>query len=74
MSSHYEDPPAGIDLSANHNLETTAAVVTLVILGVGAMALRLVSRRYTPIPEGLHSDDWFLMAALVSLNTTRVPH
>lgn len=66
MSSHIEGPPAGIDLSENRNTETIVAVIALILLGVGAMALRMVSRRYTPMPEGLHPDDWYLMIAMAS--------
>lgn len=66
MSSlSVDNPPAGIDLSENHNTETIGGVVALIILGVSAMVLRLVAHRYTPIPESFHADDWVLIAALV---------
>lgn len=67
MTSQNDTPPADIDLSANRNIETIGGPIALMLLGVGAMALRFVSRKYTPIQEGLHPDDWFLMAALASI-------
>lgn len=67
MSYQNVTRPTDMDLSENHDMETIGAPIALMLLGIGAMALQLVSRRYsTPIQEGLHADDWFLLAALAS--------
>jgi hypothetical protein len=57
--------PEGIDLSADRRASIVATSVVTWLLAVVVIILRLLSRRMKGVELWL--DDWFIIAALVSL-------
>lgn len=57
--------PTGVDLSENQNASIIASVIVVMVLGLSAIAVRLLARLSRTGP-GLGIDDYAIFAAAVS--------
>ncbi|KAL1966347.1 hypothetical protein VTN77DRAFT_4489 [Rasamsonia byssochlamydoides] len=62
-SGDFGPAPPGVDLAENQNAEILGAVTTLMIIGTGAVALRVLARMKTK-NVGFAIDDYLIFCAL----------